>query len=441
VIHSTGKNDTAIRASLEQAARLLPGRFGAERVFLESRVDLTVEIGWDGSRDERVTESSGVALDGRDSFHRTGVGVGDLAAFLGEGPAWIEGNSAAADDPEVCEWVRGTAAVVDAPPASTRGIEANPLGRWNVRLVAFRQAVWVVTRDGVVERDQRVGRRIEHQVWLSGHPNTAVITDRVLDAHSPDGGDLDLGPSFERAQLKLRDSSSPSLGGTAAVFAPGVGGVVIHELIGHALEGDAALDRPSWLHQAPKPKHRPLIVVDDPRRGRGAWRVDDEGVLAGATLLVDDGRAVDLMLDRASAKMRGRASNGHGRRSSYLAPVRPRMGCTWIEAGGDSSTEVVSDTNSGVFIRRLSAGHTDSLTGRASFIVGDADRIERGVVTRPLEPFVLELNGMDAWASIDRVADDLVFDACVGSCVRDGQPLAVSVGAPTMRIGVATIVS
>ena len=441
MIHSTGKNDTAIAAALEQAARALPGRFGAERLFLESRVDLTVELGSDGSRDKRVTESSGVALDGRDSFHRTGVGAGDLVSLLENGPAWTGGEPSASDEHDVGGWIARTAAVLDTPPESTRAIDTNTQGRWNLRLVAFRQIIWVVARDGAVQRDQRIGCRVEHRVWLSGHPNTAIVTDRVLDAHSPSAGDLDLGPAFERSLLKLRDSSAPSLGRTNAVLAPGAGGVVIHELVGHALEGDAALDRPSWLHHVPQPKHRPLTVVDDPRRGRGAWRVDDEGVLAAATLLVAEGRAVDLMLDRTSATMRGRSSNGHGRRASYLDPVRPRMGCTWIEAGPDSAGEAVRDTSSGVFIRRLSAGHTDPLTGRASFVVSDADLIERGVATRPLEPFVLELNGPDAWASIDRVADDLTFDSCIGSCVRDGQPLAVSVGAPTMRIGVATIVA
>jgi len=87
----------------------------------------------------------------------------------------------------------------------------------------------------------------------------------------------------------------------------------------------------------------------------------------------------------------------------------------------------------------MAGGHTDPITGRASFIVSDADRIVDGGLAEPLEPFVIELCGFESWESIDRVAYDLAFDTCIGSCVRDGQPIAVSVGAPTIRIGVVRV--
>jgi TldD protein len=115
------------------------------------------------------------------------------------------------------------------------------------------------------------------------------------------------------------------------------------------------------------------------------------------------------------------------------------MGCTYVEAGSEDPAEVLRETRAGVFIRRMTAGHTDPISGRASFVVGDADRIVDGRLEEPLDVFVLELDGRDSWRSIDRVAHDLAFDTCVGSCMRDGQPLAVSVGAPTIRIGVARV--
>ncbi len=186
---------------------------------------------------------------------------------------------------------------------------------------------------------------------------------------------------------------------------------------------------------------RPVTVIDDPRRGRGAWTIDDEGVEARETTLVDRNRSVGMLLDRSSASAVGGASTGHGRRSSYLEPVRPRMGCTFIDAGTDDPAEIVRSTRRGVFIRRLASGHADPFTGRAAFIVSDADRIVDGRIGEPFDTFVLELDGREAWLSLDRVAHDLAFDTCVGSCVRDGQPLAVSVGAPTIRIGVATVCS
>jgi len=101
--------------------------------------------------------------------------------------------------------------------------------------------------------------------------------------------------------------------------------------------------------------------------------------------------------------------------------------------------EGIRSTRSGVFIRRLAAGHTDPFAGRSSFIVSDADRIVDGRLAGPLDVFVMELDGIESWSSIDRVSHDLAFDTCIGSCVRDGQPMAVSVGAPTIRIGVVRV--
>jgi TldD protein len=117
------------------------------------------------------------------------------------------------------------------------------------------------------------------------------------------------------------------------------------------------------------------------------------------------------------------------------------MGCTFITSGTDDPDEVLRSTRSGVFIRRMAGGHTDPISGRATFVVSDSDRIVDGRLAEPLGLFVLELDGPEAWRSIDRVAGDLVFDACIGSCVREGQPMAVSVGAPTIRIGVVRVSS
>jgi len=115
------------------------------------------------------------------------------------------------------------------------------------------------------------------------------------------------------------------------------------------------------------------------------------------------------------------------------------MGCTFVAAGVDCAEDALRATSSGVFIRRLASGHTDPTSGRASFIVSDADRIVGGRLAEPLDAFVMELDGPNSWSSIDRVAHDLAFDTCVGSCTRDGQPIAVSVGAPTIRIGVVRV--
>jgi TldD protein len=316
-----------------------------------------------------------------------------------------------------------------------------PGGRWSATLVAFHQEIWVASHDGPVKRDVRQGSRVALKVWIDRYPKTMVAADLVLRADSPTLPDGLMDRLLERVVEKRRSVEFQSGGTTSAVFAPGVAGVVIHELFGHALEGDVNLGRGSWLQGIRARPQRKLTVIDDPRRGRGAWRIDDEGVPSRATVLIADGYAAGMLLDLTTARALGRSSTGHGRRSSYLTPPRPRMGCTWLGPGPDEPSDVLLDTNAGVFIRRMTSGHTDPLSGRASFLVTEADQIVAGRLERPLEPFVMALDGIDAWSSIDRVCSDLEFDTCIGSCVRDGQPLAVSVGAPTIRIGVIRVVA
>lgn len=246
--------------------------------------------------------------------------------------------------------------------------------------------------------------------------------------------------ALDRAERRASISPAPEPGSTTAVFAPGVGGIVAHELIGHALEGDVVARGSTWLSAARFPAAAmPVTVIDDPRRGRGAWMIDDEGVVSSETILIDRGRPVGWLLDKASARALSRVSTGHGRRSSYLEAVRARMGCTFIESGTDDPEDILRSTRSGVYIHRLVGGHTDPISGLATFIVSDSDRIVDGRLAEPLDVFVVELEGLESWGSIDRVAHDLAFDTCIGSCIRDGQPMAVSVGAPTIRIGVVRV--
>jgi len=238
-----------------------------------------------------------------------------------------------------------------------------------------------------------------------------------------------------------RPLASPPRGPFVGVFAPGAAGVMAHELFGHAREGDVALRRETWIASVDTTPGVPLTVIDAPARGRAGWRFDDEGTPSRSVVLIDQGSPAGLLLDRACASALRTESTGHGRRSSYMDPIRPRMGCTYIEQGHDDPDEVLSGTRDGVYLRRLSAGHTDPVTGRATFVVTDAARIVNGSIDQTFAPFVIMLDGRDVWHSIDAVARDLRFDSSVGSCIRDGQPLAVSVGGPTIRIGLVKVLA
>jgi TldD protein len=181
------------------------------------------------------------------------------------------------------------------------------------------------------------------------------------------------------------------------------------------------------------------MVIDDPRRGRAPWRVDDEGEEARVVSLLRGGRVAGELHDRTTAAISERQTSGHGRRSSFREPVHPRMGCTFVAAGPLQPQEVVADVSEAIYVRRMEAGTTDTRTGRSVFRVTDADRLRDGAIDAPLKPHVLIVDGPRALPTIDRIADDLVFDACVGSCHRDGQPLATSVGAPTFWIGLGAV--
>lgn len=403
--------------------------------FLERRADLRLALDSEGLRDARVTTTRGVAFEGPASLHVTDPTDAELSAMFGAGGT--PGALPAA--PEVPWTPEREGRVRDLGARLTAGVAG---ASWSVNVVAFEQDIWVVDPIGELRQDTRRGCRQEVTIRRGGHPNARAVADWA------DAPGFELPPvrafewAFERSERKQAGLRRAAGGTTSAVFAPGVAGLVVHELAGHALEGDVAGLRPTWIqsHGLVSPP-REVTVLDDPRRGRGAWALDDEGTPSREVVLVEAGKPAGLLLDLRAAARMGRPSTGHARRASCLDAVRPRMGCTFLAAGTDDPAEVVRETHTGVFIHRMSSGHTDPFEGRASFLVTEADVIENGAIGSPLEPFILELRGNEAWGSIDRIGHDLTFDTCVGSCVRDGQPLAVSVGAPTIRIGVVTVIS
>jgi len=388
-------------------------------------VDLRVVLGSDGASERSATRATGGTIAGKRSVHGSDLNV--------------EPGSPGLDPPDMA-WVAGLEdRVLQAIEEAAHG---RPPTSWTASLVSFRQDVWVVRASAQVQSETRRGSRLELRLrrdepslgWttldVALHPNDPQLLRRRFDA------------AFDRLETRSKRLGAIDPGTCAAVFAPGTAGVVVHELIGHALEGDVVSEARTWLHGTSVLRcRREVSVIDDPRRGRGAWSLDDEGTPTGAAVLIERNRVVGGLHDRLSARRLGVAPTGHGRRASYLDSILPRMGCTYVGAGVDDPAEILRSTEGGVFIRRLIAGHTDPASGRASFTVTDADRIVGGRCAEPIGTFILELNARDAWHAIDRVAHDLTFDTCIGSCVRDGQPLAVSVGAPTIRIGLVTVCS
>jgi TldD protein len=299
--------------------------------------------------------------------------------------------------------------------------------------VAFEQRIMVARGGSEPVEDLRSGARMRFECRLGG---AMAVTEMVHPFDRPDEAAKALLNHLER-RLDAIDAPGGEL---PVVFAPGVGGVLVHEIVGHALEGDMILAGRSWLAQLEeRVAPRDLVIVDDPRRGRAAWKIDDEGVPARAVSLIRDGVVAGRLLDSRSALLSGGEPTGHGRCSSFREPIMPRMGCTFIAPGPLAPDELLQGIGRGLYVRRMEAANTDAMCGHALFRVTDSDLIRDGKIDAPLKPHLLHVDGAAALASMDRIADDLRFDTCVGSCHRDGQPLATSVGAPTIRIGAAGV--
>jgi len=423
------------------------------RLFLEHREDLTVEFGVDGSTTEQRTIWSGVSASrigpGRRLAYRSAPSTDEIqlvaeAARRDESqrlpPLEAGGPPMAGDGPGLDD---------DPAPAMARVAERvgrlQPAARVVGRAVAFEQRVWIAETGGECVEDCRRALRVRFEATLErGSARSSSVVEAVRPPTASELSDSVLDrlaeQLAERVEARLH-AREPSTGEFVTVFGPGVGGVLVHEIVGHALEADAVLGGGSWLAgETGRVAPSEVVILDDPRRGRAAWRADDEGNRARPAPLIRVGRVAGRLHDARTADRAGEAPTGHGRCASYRDPVRPRMGCTFVSAGRWSPEEILGAVDLGVYIRRMEAANVDLSNGRAVFRVTDSDRIVDGKLDAPLYPHLLVVDGRRALAGMDRVADDLTFDTCVGSCVREGQPLATSVGAPTICTGRTRVV-
>ncbi len=438
--------------ALLRASRSLPADDRGAHLFHEEREDLRIELHGSGGS-PRVTLARTRGACARDSggrlVHRSDPDPDEVAALA-------VGLRAAADGARPTSlraWVaiEPRSSLADATSALGLVLElAEQIAKAGARVVTDLsilwvesiQKIWVVHAGSAPRTDVRRGRRLKVVASANGWPMRATVTvDRVFRSDSaPPINDL---AEALAKRLRQRLTARPApIGNHPIVFAPGTGGVVVHELVGHALEADTILRGDSLLFKAGGRVAGELVtVIDDPRRGRTAWRSDDEGHEPTPVALLKDGRVAGAIHDTRSAREMKKGSTGHGRSASYASSVRPRMGCTFLAPGPHDPLEVIESTRSGIHVRRMESAGTDPARGVAHFRVTDADWIEGGRIEAPLDPFLLRARLPEALTSIDRIANDLEFDRCVGSCVRDGQALATSVGAPTFRLRLATVLS
>jgi TldD protein len=245
-----------------------------------------------------------------------------------------------------------------------------------------------------------------------------------------------------QATLKLRAVEAPA-GTMTVVLGPGWPGILLHEAIGHGLEGDFNRKGVSAFagRLGQKVASELVTVVDDgtiPNR-RGSLNVDDEGTPTGRTVLIENGILTGYMQDRLNARLMKMTPTGNGRRESYAHPPMPRMTNTFMLAGPDDPEEIIRSVPNGLYAVVFGGGQVDITSGKFVFSASEAYLIEDGRVTTPVKGATLIGNGPDALTRVSRVGHDLQLDEGVGTCGKDGQSVPVGVGLPTIRIDGMTV--
>lgn len=246
-----------------------------------------------------------------------------------------------------------------------------------------------------------------------------------------------------RQALVNLEAVDPPAGSMTVVLGPGWPGILLHEAIGHGLEGD--FNRKGTSAFSGRIGERvatdACTVVDDgtmPDR-RGSLSVDDEGTPSQQTVLIENGILKGYMQDTLNARLMGVAPTGNGRRESYAHLPMPRMTNTYMLAGSHEHDEIIESVDRGLYAVNFGGGQVDITSGKFVFSASEAYLIEGGKVTRPVKGATLIGNGPDVLTRVSMVGNNLALDTGVGTCGKEGQSVPVGVGQPSMRIDGITV--
>jgi TldD protein len=227
------------------------------------------------------------------------------------------------------------------------------------------------------------------------------------------------------------------------LLGPGWPGILLHEAIGHGLEGDFNRKGTSAFAglMGQRIAAKGITVVDDgtiPDR-RGSLSIDDEGTPSNCTTLIEDGVLVGFMQDRLNARLMGVKPTGNGRRQSYAHAPMPRMTNTYMLSGDRHPDEILKSIKKGLYAKSFGGGQVDITSGKFVFSCTEAYLIEDGKITTPVKGATLIGSGADALTRISMVGNDMALDPGIGTCGKQGQGVPVGVGQPTLRIDRLTV--
>ena len=325
-------------------------------------------------------------------------------------------------DPRVAQVMaslHGERRVIEIVRADGRLIrDIRPLVRLNVQVT--------VERDGRRESGSSgAGGRAAFETWI----RPEAWRDQVEEA-------------LRQALVNLDAVPCPA-GEMDVVLGPGWNGVLLHEAVGHGLEGDFNRKGSSAFSGriGERVAARGVTVFDDGalEGRRGSLSVDDEGTPTSRTVLIEDGVLTGYMHDRQSARLMGQAATGNGRRQSYAHPPMPRMTNTGMLAGTCNREEMIASTRRGLYCANFGGGQVDITNGKFVFQCTEAYLIEDGKVTAPVKGATLIGDGPSALTRVTLIGDDFAFDPGIGVCGKNGQGVPVGVGQPSLKITGLTV--
>jgi TldD protein len=315
-------------------------------------------------------------------------------------------------------------------------------------LVSSFDVVLIATADGALSADVRPlvrcnvsviveqnGRREVGYVGAGGRYSLAdlVANDRPLA----------LGREALRQALVNLEAVPAPAGSTTVVLGPGWPGILLHEAIGHGLEGDFNRKGTSAFSGriGERVASEACTVVDDGTLSsrRGSLNIDDEGTPTACTTLIENGVLKGYLQDKLNARLTGTQSTGNGRRESYAHMTLPRMTNTYMRPGKHDPREILASVERGVYAVNFGGGQVDITSGKFVFSASEAYLIENGKLGAPIKGATLIGNGPDVLTRVSMVGNDLKLDDGVGTCGKEGQSVPVGVGQPTLRIDGLTL--
>lgn len=313
--------------------------------------------------------------------------------------------------------------VLIAASDGTWGTDTRPLIRLNCSIV--------LEKDGRRERGGAgVGGRTDYSYFLEMQEDGRLRYQAIAD------------DAIKMAKVNLEAIEAPA-GTMPVVLGSGWPGVLLHEAVGHGLEGD--FNRKGSSNYSGKIGEKVAsdlcTIVDDGTmlNRRGSLNIDDEGVPAKYNVLIENGVLKSYMQDKLNARLMGVEPTGNGRRESYAHLPMPRMTNTYMLPGESTPEDIIASVDKGIFASNFAGGQVDITSGKFVFSASEAYLIENGKITKPVKGATLIGNGPDAMGQVSMVGNDLAIDKGIGVCGKDGQSVPVGVGQPTLKLDQMTV--